>query len=365
MKSCLFIMHSFGGGAEKLALDLARWLAGESWQVRIACMRAVPELQKHAPEGIGYQAPPRAGFCAFLRNLLATYGEARRHDVVLGTLELQSIFWAALLAPGRAVAWVHKDIAGYLATKGAWYARIYTAVMGWALRRCRAVECVSQGVAASTKQLWPDVGNRVHTIYNPVDVEGIRARSREPLQEALQTCFAKPVVLAVGRLEAQKAFDVCIRAHAALKQRGVEHNLCILGEGTLRKELENLAAELGVSDSVFLPGRMNPYPAMARARVLAMSSVFEGFSLVIAEALCLGLPVVAMDCPSGPREVLKDGEYGVLVENGDFDAFTAALELAIYDNVQAIQSQKSSFPEDSRYREQTFFRAWNTFLIGD
>ena len=120
-----------------------------------------------------------------------------------------------------------------------------------------------------------------------------------------------------------------IQAHTLLLQRGIEHNLCILGEGSQRAYLENVVRHYGVSGSTFLPGFMDPYPIMAHASLLAVSSSFEGFSLVLVEALCLGLKVVSTDCPSGPSEVLEEGEYGTLTPVGDVAALTDALQTAL------------------------------------
>ncbi len=106
---------------------------------------------------------------------------------------------------------------------------------------------------------------------------------------------------------------------------GSDHNLCICGEGPERGFLEREAERLGVRESVFMPGFVNPYPAMRRAAVLGVSSVFEGFCMVIAEALSLGLPVVSTDCPHGPAEILDGGRYGLLTLANDPEALAQAL----------------------------------------
>lgn len=120
-------------------------------------------------------------------------------------------------------------------------------------------------------------------------------------------------LLAVGRLTEQKAFERLIRAAAEL-ERTLSFELCILGEGEERPELEALIRELGVR-SVRLPGyRENPYPLMKQADWLVCSSRYEGYSTVVAEACLLGLPVVTTDC-AGMRELLENGSCGIIVEN--------------------------------------------------
>lgn len=310
---CLMIMHSFGGGAEPLVLEFARYFSAQRLVCAIACVKDIPLLKKQIPDGTAFYAPKRPGLFAFLRNLLCLRKKAATYDVVLGSLELQSIFWAALLAKGRCVGWVHKDIAGYLVHKNFVSGAVYKALLGWSLRRCQAVVCVSQGVYNSTLALWPFLQGRLYVRSNPVDIAKLRARGSQPLPPELSEMFAQPLVLGVGRLVPQKAFHLLIEAHALLLGRGVKQNLCILGEGAERPMLLDRINSLGVKDTVFMPGVMDPCPFMQRAQVLALSSIFEGFGLVIVEALALGLPVVATDCPSGPREILQDGKYGKLL----------------------------------------------------
>lgn len=329
MIRCLILMHSVGGGAEKVALDLARRLDPQRFQVTLGCMRHLSALAARIPAGLLFYMPERLNSMAVLHNAVRVWKLARDSDVVLGSLELQSIFWAALLAPGRAVAWLHKDVEGYLNQKRKGYAWLYRIILGWALRRCRTTVCVSRGILKSSERLWPDLRPRMRVLWNPVDTDTIRRRALAPLPKALEPCFHKPVILGVGRLEKQKAFDVLIQAHALLLQRGIEHNLCILGEGSQRAYLEDAARHYRVSGSTFLPGFMDPYPIMARAAVLAVSSLFEGMPLNIVEALCVGLPVVALDCPSGPRELMEKAHCGVLIPVGDVAALVDALQTAL------------------------------------
>jgi len=107
-------------------------------------------------------------------------------------------------------------------------------------------------------------------------------------------------------------------------------NLLILGEGPDRSALEAQARTLGIADRVFLPGFVaNPYPYFKHARMFVLSSRYEGLAMVLLEALALAAPVLAMDCPSGPRELLENGRFGVLVPPGSATALATAIrELA-------------------------------------
>ncbi|MCP4687367.1 MAG: glycosyltransferase, partial [Desulfobacterales bacterium] len=134
-----------------------------------------------------------------------------------------------------------------------------------------------------------------------------------------------PIIVGAGRLTGEKDFPTLIRAFARLRRKR-ECRLMILGEGKMQGMLESLAAELDVGEDLALPGFVaNPYKYMAKAHLFVLSSAWEGFGMVLAEAMAVGLPVVSTDCPLGPREILEDGRHGPLVPVGDVDALSRAM----------------------------------------
>jgi glycosyltransferase involved in cell wall biosynthesis len=165
-------------------------------------------------------------------------------------------------------------------------------------------------------------------IYNPVDVEAVgREAEHDPGHPWLND--AVPVVLGVGRLTYQKDFATLLKAFAHLRQTRPAR-LIILGEGEDRASLTQLAARLGISEDVDFPGyKTNRLGYIARAKVFALSSRWEGFGNVLVEALACGVPVVSTDCPSGPREILDAGAFGALVPVGDDRAMATALADAL------------------------------------
>jgi glycosyltransferase involved in cell wall biosynthesis len=150
-------------------------------------------------------------------------------------------------------------------------------------------------------------------------------RAREAVNHPFFAEGAAPVILGVGRLEKQKDFPTLIRAFAQVR-REQPLRLMILGEGSLRGELEQLAQQLGVAADVAMPGFvMNPHAYMARSRVFVLSSVWEGLGNVVIEALAAGTAVVSTDCPSGPAEILEQGKYGRLVGVKEVGAMARAI----------------------------------------
>jgi len=193
------------------------------------------------------------------------------------------------------------------------------------IRRAKGVITVSQGLADDLVQVSGCPVDKVRVIHNPIIHSGLGPRSQEPADHPWLADGGPPVILGVGRLTAQKDFATLIGAFA-LVHTGRPSRLLIIGEGEERDRLASLAALLGVSDAVDLPGfKPNPLPFMRGARLVAMSSRWEGFGNVLVEALYCGTPVVSTDCPHGPREVLADGRYGRLVPVGDHEALAAAM----------------------------------------
>jgi len=184
---------------------------------------------------------------------------------------------------------------------------------------------VSKGVADSVSAQLGISKAKVTTIYNPVVSPEIDKLKTQNPEHPWFVDDGPPVILGIGRLLSQKDFPTLIRAFArVLEQRPCR--LIILGEGELRRQLEALVAELSLQNKVALPGWSdNPYSAMARAALFVLSSNYEGLGNVLIEALACGCPCVSTDCPSGPAEILQDGEIGPLVPVGDHVALANAM----------------------------------------
>ncbi len=176
----------------------------------------------------------------------------------------------------------------------------------------------------------------VETVYNPAyDHEIARLAAQKPNHVWFEEDESRKesILLSVGKLHPQKDFPTLIRAFAALHLNYPQHRdsrLLILGTGKQYKYLMKLARDLGVADSIDLPGYTdNPYSYMARSSVFILPSIYEGFGNVIVEALGCGCPVVATTAPGGPAEILNYGEFGWLVEPGDVAGMTEAIHHAL------------------------------------
>ncbi|MEV0618685.1 glycosyltransferase family 4 protein [Nonomuraea sp. NPDC050404] len=168
-----------------------------------------------------------------------------------------------------------------------------------------------------------------------------------------------PVVVAAGRLVPQKGFDLLIEAFAQVVPEHPEWRLRIFGTGARAGQLKGLIERHGLGAHVSLPGRTDRLDReLADASVYALSSRFEGLPMVMIEAMTHALPVVAFDCPTGPKDVLTDGVNGVLVPPRDVDALAAALNRVIADRKLRLRMGKAALRTSRAYGPEQVMPLW-------
>jgi glycosyltransferase involved in cell wall biosynthesis len=208
-------------------------------------------------------------------------------------------------------------------------ARVVLPLLRWAYPHADGIVAVSGGVADDLAQVVGLPRQRITVVHNPVVTPTLLDQAAAHLEHASLGADEPPVVLGVGRLTVQKDFPSLIRAFAKVRAQQ-PCRLVILGEGELRGELEALVTSLDLSADVALPGYTdNPFAWMRRSSLFVLSSAWEGFGNVLAEAMACGTPVVSTDCPSGPAEILENGRWGRLVPVGDVDALADAMQATL------------------------------------
>lgn len=191
--------------------------------------------------------------------------------------------------------------------------------------RADALIAPSQGLSQELKNAAGLNKLPIYSIPNTTIIPDIYRQAKEQVQHPWLEDKKEPVALSVARFAPQKNLSMLLEAFSKVRQfRNLR--LIMLGDGPLKKKLQEKIFELGIDDAVSMPGHVkNPYAWMAKADLLTLSSAWEGSPNVLIEALALGMQVVSTDCPSGPAEILENGRYGRLVPIGDVQSMADAI----------------------------------------
>jgi glycosyltransferase involved in cell wall biosynthesis len=323
----IFLMDLSGGGAERVMLSLAEGLSDCGFNVDLVLVQAIGEYVETVPDRIRVV---NLGCDRLIAGLPAfkTYLQQYQPRAILSALEDTNIIailakhWAGISS--KLIVTVHNQLSQEVKHAKNVKRRFVPYLLRWIYPGADAVVGVSQGVVEDLCQLGLS-RSHTHTIYNPIITPKFLAQLGTTTTHPWFASDQPPVILGVGRLNQQKDFITLIKAFAQLRQQR-SARLMILGEGPERHQLEVLIADLGLQADICLPGFVaDPYAYMTQAAMLVLSSAWEGFGNVLVEAMAVGTPVVSTNCPSGPAEILQDGEYGTLVAVGNATAMATAM----------------------------------------
>ena len=218
---------------------------------------------------------------------------------------------------------------------------------GITYRHATQIIGVSAGIVAAMPPEWQA---KARVIHNPV-----------PALERPEHLVVQPQhIVAMGRLVAQKGFDLLISAFTEVKARHLQAMLTIYGDGPERGALTAQIRASQLEDAVALPGRVaGVEAALCAGAIFAFPSRYEGFGLALGEAMSLGLAVIAADCPSGPGEMITHGENGLLVPVNDAAALATGLITLLDDAAYAAQLGEAAREISTRFSEAKFLTAWD------
>ncbi|WP_298866221.1 glycosyltransferase [uncultured Gimesia sp.] len=347
----LFAIGSLGGGgAERVLLDQLARLNRAKFAPLLYLVSHTGSLLAELPEDVpvfafdSRHSAPRWNWPGRIhRQLVADMARVIREQQI--DLVFDHTFHMTLIAgPATAVAKTKRislvvcDPEKDLVSNESRFQFFKKRLLKKAYQTADVVLAVSEGVREATIASYDCDPASVRTMYNPINLERIDGYFN---QGDLKLAPEQFHVVSCGRLHLQKGFSCLINAAEKLIYGKGLTNLRfhILGEGPCREELEREIQQKRLSDYVFLAGfQSNPFQYYREAQLFCLSSLYEGFGLVLAEAMACRIPVLATDCPSGPGEILANGEWGRLVSPGNVDALADQICNAVthYENWKSI-----------------------------
>jgi GalNAc-alpha-(1->4)-GalNAc-alpha-(1->3)-diNAcBac-PP-undecaprenol alpha-1,4-N-acetyl-D-galactosaminyltransferase len=334
MKVTLVIGSLEGGGAERVMSILANYWATHGWEVTLLTLvdRTKPAFYQLAPQIHLKELGVEGG----ASNLLGAV-QARWHRI--------KTVRAAIVASQPDVVISFMNSVNVLVLMATWNLKIptivsehiypaFTDVSKFGQLMMKLAYRYADRVTLLTHNALPFYpatrGYRSIVMPNPV--------MTPPPDVSTAPLLKTPSMIAMGRLHPQKGFDLLLTAFAQIQAKYPDWHLTILGEGAMRQELEQLRAQLGLTNCVHFPGSVQNVNAYLRqAELFVMPSRFEGFPMALCEAMACGLPVLATDCLSGPSEIIHDGLDGVLVAVDDVAALAAGLDALMSDPAKRQQ----------------------------
>jgi glycosyltransferase involved in cell wall biosynthesis len=324
----IFLPGLYDGGAERTLLNLAEGIAIRGFPVDLVLSRAEGPYMAEIPDLVRV-VDLKAARVLMCMPALVHYLRSERPVALLSTLYANLI---AVLArriagvPQRVVLNEQNNLTSVSSGENDLRWKLYPELAKWLYPWADGITAVSKGVADDLSQAIKVSPSHIQVIYNPIVTPELQKKSEAFFDHPWFRADEPPVILGVGRLTAQKAFNVLIEAFAQVR-KSQPTRLLILGEGEERPMLEALIKQLGLEQDIQLPGFVsNPYPYMAHATLFVLSSRWEGLPTVLVEAMSLRTPVIATDCPSGPQEILRNGKYGQLVPVNDACALALAIQ---------------------------------------
>jgi glycosyltransferase involved in cell wall biosynthesis len=319
----LFVPSLRFGGAERVAVNLAGGLATLGTLTDLVAVSGRGEFAEQIPPGVRLVDLGASRVIFGLAPLVA-YIRRERPAAVISFLDHAGI--VALSArrlsgtSTRVICTVHSTLTQATLNSSNRRSRVLPMLVRAFYPSADEVVAVSHGVARDMSATTGLPLSKIRVVYNPVITPALLSAAQRVPGHPWLTDGGPPVVVGAGRLTRAKDFQSLVRAFARVRQHRPAR-LLILGEGEERPALEALVRELGIEADVALPGFVaGAIACMARASVFVLSSAWEGLPTVLIEAMAVGAPVVATDCPSGPREILRGGELGRLVPPADVGA---------------------------------------------
>lgn len=334
VKALFFIPSLEGGGAERVMVEILRYINRESIKPVLVLLYPYENspYREYIPKGLRVIVVQRKSDSSFnkIRQCAAFLKAVFREKphIIVSMLTHSNIMAisAKLLFRKRVIIGEHNTLSEVTKTKEGrrmlWFPT--TALVKIFYRFADKIIAVSEGVKTDLVEKFNILPGNVDVIHNPIDLK----RISELCNNSIEHVFFRegvPVIVSVGRLVPQKGYDILLKAFSNVIKE-MDARLIILGEGPEKEVLLRLAQDLFIIEKVFFAGfQNNPYKFISKADVFVLSSRYEGLPMVLLEAMACDTPVVSTDCKSGPREIVQNNICGLLVHTDDMDALSTAI----------------------------------------
>ncbi len=322
VKIAIYIDSLQGYGADKTLLKIAEGLAAIGLEVDLVTAKKADQVDSQINSAVNLFDLKSSRFNV-IKNVvgLTTYLIKQQPTILFSSIHFNNITSVFAIALAR-LAGVKSKLVVRQANSLEYQLKGYPFPIGilmypllrLAYKKADLIISPSKGLISDLTEFMKAEESKIELIYNPTVTEDIYQKAEQKTNHPWFEQKSFPIILGAGRLKPQKDFITLIKAFARVKQDFQDAKLVILGEGGQRQELENLVTQLGLKADVDLIGfQKNPYAFIAKADVFVLSSIYEGLPNILIEALALKKKIVATNCPSGPAEILKFGEYGSLL----------------------------------------------------
>jgi glycosyltransferase involved in cell wall biosynthesis len=355
MRIAFYLPYLAVGGAEKSTLWMAREIKERGHDVRLIVDRRGGPLDSAFAEiaSIRFLDAPRT---ALAGPALAKAVKEEAPDALVAVMTHNILTAALMKRVGMIrtplVGWEHAVLSPMRAARGM-RGKLEARLIRSLYPVCDKIICVSKGAAEDAIAVCAPAQINTTFVYNPVPSPQLDALSAS--EQAIVDRLKSPRIVTLGRLNAAKDYRTLMRAFQYVA-RSENASLLFIGDGEERTVLEAAATGFGLGDKVVFAGAVkNPAPLLAQCDLFVSSSLTESFGIAIVEAMSVGLPIVATDCPTAPREILDGGQYGLLTPVGDAQALARAIR-------QALQANHDKEALRARAGEFSVVRAADAFL---
>lgn len=368
MKICIFFHRFDGGGAERTTIILANELYKRGHDITVAVRfnkGPLKSLLDPAVSVLDMNLPEKGKLIKNGKNILKLIQlmNGNQYDLILAAMSEMAQVAAAAHALSTKSTPLICVLHNTMSIEKTSFQAIRHFLFDFFDRQYSKVIAVSEAVKQDYLNCCKTTRDKVVTIYNPVIDDKIFELSRQlPQHPWLKAKRKYKTLLMAGRLTQQKNHSLMFHALKLLRETE-DCRLILLGDGEQKNRLIIEAEELGISNWIdFVGFTDNPYGYMAACDCLVLSSIYEGLPTVLIEAMACGCRIVSTDCPSGPREILDNGKYGILVETDNPNALKLGILQSLRQEPDKIALKKRSMDFSVNRAAEKYEKIFNFFF---